>query len=275
MSHQRTAYLIDDDAAVRRSLAAQIANFGVEAWPFAGGAEFVAMLGHLRPSCIILDMEMPHMSGVDVLAELVRQDVDWPVIATSSRGELNVAVDAMKLGAIDFLQKPLQRDLVETALTFAWESLDRTLETSLARQAAQERVARLTPREVDIGLALLRGMANKCAAHELGISVRTVEMHRAHILEKLGVKSLAEAAVLMTHAGLTLAQPDDHSHRRRFALQHSLSRKAAASPLASLSRGSGSGGPLFRTPEGGGRSEREPRRPPSFLTPVSSSSGMR
>jgi two-component system response regulator FixJ len=270
MSHQRTVYLIDDDAAVRRSLSSQLADFGIEAWPFASGAEFVGMLGHLRPSCVIVDMEMPHMSGLDVLAELVRQDVDWPAIAVSSRGELDVAIDAMKLGAIEFLQKPLEIDRLEAALRFAAESLERTIEASLARQEAQERVTRLTPREIDIGLALLRGMANKSAAHELGISVRTVEMHRAHILEKLGVKSLAEAAVLMTQAGLTFAQPEDQSYRKRFALQFCLSRKPGAAPLASLSRGSGRSAGSFRTPEGGGH--RDQRRPPPFLAAVPSAS---
>ena len=274
MSHQRTVYLIDDDAAVRRSLANQIAGLGYEAWPFAGGAEFVAMLGHLRPSLIILDMEMPHVGGLEVLAEMVRADVDWPVIATSSRGELAVAVDAMKLGAIDFLQKPLQRDRLEAALAFAADALGRTIRASLVRRQAQERIARLTPREVDIGLALMRGMANKSAAHALGISVRTVEMHRAHILEKLGVKSLAEAAVLMTEAGLTLAEPEGPSGRQRFALDFCLSRKAAAASPASLSRGSGPGG-AFRSPEGGGRGAREPRRPPSRLAAVASPSGLR
>ena len=275
MSHQRTVYLIDDDAAVRRSLAAQLASFGIEAWPFASGLEFVAMLGHLRPSCIILDMEMPHTGGLEVLAELARRDVEWPVIAISSRGDIAVAIDAMKLGAIDFLQKPMPLDTLESALGFAIDSLERTLEVSLARQEAQERVARLTRRETDIGLALLRGMANKSAAHELGISVRTVEMHRAHILEKLGVKSLAEAAVLMTHAGLTFAQPEDHSCRKRFALQFGLGRKSAAAPFPSQSRGSGPGGAHFRTAEGGSHREREPRRHPSYLTPLPSASGMR
>jgi two-component system response regulator FixJ len=271
MSHQRNVYLIDDDAALRRSLSNQLGTLGIEAWPFATGAEFIAMLGHLRPSCVILDMEMPHLGGLEVLAELVRQDVDWPVIAMSSRGELAVAIDAMKLGAVDFLEKPLQREPLEAALDLAFESLERTLETSLARQQAQERVARLTPREVDIGLALLRGMANKSAAHELGISVRTVEMHRAHILEKLAVKSLAEAAVLMTQAGLTFAQPEDHSYRKRFALKFFLSRKAA--PLPPLSRGSGRA--PIRAPEGGGHREREPRRLPPYLASVPSSGGMR
>jgi two-component system response regulator FixJ len=260
-------YLIDDDAATRRSLSAQLAELGIEAWPFAGGAEFVAMLGHLRPSCVILDMEMPHVGGLEVLAELVRLDVDWPVIALSSRGELAVAIDAMKLGAVDFLQKPLERELLESALELAFDSLERTLETSLARQEAQERVSRLTPREVDIGLALLRGMANKSAAHELGISVRTVEMHRAHILEKLSVRSLAEAAVLMTQAGLTFAQPEDSSYRKRFALRFCLARKAA--PPVPLSRAGGA----FRTPEGGSR--RDTRRLPPYLAAVPSGSSMR
>ena len=266
MSHQRTVYLIDDDAATRRSLSSHLASLGIEAWPFTGGAEFVAMIGHLRPSCVILDMEMPHMNGLQVLAELVRQDVGWPVIALSSRGELPTAIDAMKLGAVDFLQKPLQAELLEAALDLAFESLERTMEASLARQQAQERVSRLTPREVDIGLALLRGMANKSAAHELGISVRTVEMHRAHILEKLSVKSLAEAAVLMTQAGLTFAQPEDHSYRKRFALQFCLSRTSA--PIPSLSRGSGRA--TFRPTEGGS----QPRRLPPYLSPVPSESSV-
>jgi two-component system response regulator FixJ len=262
-------YLIDDDAATRRSLSSQLAGLGIEAWPFAGGAEFVGMIGHLRPSCVLLDMEMPHVSGLEVLAELVRQDVDWPVIAVSSRGELAVAVDAMKLGAVDFLAKPLQIEPLEEALSLAFDSLERTMEASLARQQAQDRVSRLTPREVDIGLALLRGMANKSAAHELGISVRTVEMHRAHILEKLAVKSLAEAAVLMTQAGLTFAQPEDQSYRKRFALQFCLSRKAQ--PAASLSRGRDRAS--FRPPEGG--SPRDPRRLPPFLAAVPSGSSLR
>ena len=265
MSHQRTVYLIDDDAAARRSLSSQLAALGLEVWPFASGAEFVAMLGHLRPSVVILDIEMPHMGGLEVLAEFVRQDVDWPAIALSSRGDIEVAVDAMKLGAVDFLQKPVQRDLIEAALAFATESLERTLEASLARQQAQERVARLTAREVDIGLSLLRGMANKSAAHALGISVRTVEMHRAHILEKLEVKSLAEAAVLMTQAGLTLEEPDRQGPRKRFALRFCSTRK----PAVSLSRGSA----LFRTPEGG--SPREPRRHPPFLAAIPAASSMR
>ena len=267
MSHQRTVYLVDDDAAVRRSLSTHLAGLGIEAWPFAGGAEFLGMIGHLQPSCVLLDMEMPHLSGLDVLAELVRRDVDWPVIAISSRGELSVAVDAMKLGAVEFLQKPLRLDALEAALALASETLDRTTDSRLARQQAQDRVARLTPREVDIGLALLRGMANKSAAHELGISVRTVEMHRAHILEKLAVKSLAEAAVLMTQAGLTFGTAEEDGYRKRFALQFSLGRSPSAAPLPSPSRGSGSGG-AFRPQEGGSR--REARRFPSFLAPRSS-----
>jgi two-component system response regulator FixJ len=144
-------YLIDDDAATRRSLSSQLAGLGIEAWPFAGGAEFVGMIGHLRPSCVLLDMEMPHVSGLEVLAELVRQDVDWPVIAVSSRGELAVARrrdEARR--AVDFLAKPLQIEPLEEALSLAFDSLERTMEASLARQQAQDRVSRLTPREVDI-----------------------------------------------------------------------------------------------------------------------------
>ena len=271
MSHQRTVYLIDDDQNIRRSISLQLAQVGLEAWPFANGEEFVEMLGHLRPSVILLDMEMPAPGGLEVLAELVRREVDWPVIAISGRAELALAIDAMKLGAVDFLAKPLQADLLDTALSLSWTSLERSLKASVARQSAQERVARLTPREVDIGLALLRGMANKSAAHQLGISVRTVEMHRAHILEKLAVRSLAEAAVLMTQAGLTLHQPDDLGSRRRCALQSYMRSRAAVAPAAQpVQRAVGMGGALLRPAE-----RDQPQRLMPAYTPALAGSAMR
>jgi FixJ family two-component response regulator len=217
MSHQLTVYLIDHDLGTRRSIAAQLGAIGAEAWPFASGAEFLEITDHLVPACVLLDMEMPHMSGLDVMRELARREIDWPVIALSACAEIPVAVDAMKLGAIDFLQKPVRQEMLSAALRVAWAALERSLESRATRRFAQERVGRLTPREVDISLALLSGQPNKTVAHQFGISVRTVEMHRAHIMAKLGVKSLAEAAVLATHAGLALtpspppAQPREPS----------------------------------------------------------------
>ena len=203
MSHHRTVYVIDRDVEARRSLAAHLAMIGSEAWPFAGGAELLAIIDHLMPACVLLDMDGSDPRGLDVLRELGERRPDWPVVALSARDEVALAVEAMKLGALDFLVKPVGAAALAAALAPAWTALQRSVEESEVRRLAQERVARLTAREVDISLALLGGRPNKKVAHELGISVRTVEMHRAHIMAKLGVRTLAEAAVLATQAGLS------------------------------------------------------------------------
>lgn len=205
MSHQRTVYVIEDDQSVRRSLGTQLGAIGAESWPFASGAEFLEIIDHLLPACILLDMEMPGGGGLEMMAELRARNVDWPVICISDLGELPVAVEAMKRGAVDFLQKPLTVQTLARALAPAWTVLEQSIVKNEERRTAQERVARLTPREVDISLALLSGQPNKAVAHHFGISVRTVEMHRAHIMAKLGVRSLAEAALLATQAGLDLS----------------------------------------------------------------------
>lgn len=207
MSHQRMVYVVDRDQEARRALTSHLAAAGAEAWPFASGGEFLEILPHLMPACIILDMDLPSGQALEVMAELRRRRLGWPVLATSAHPDLAAAVDAMKRGAVDFLQKPVGDAALAVALAPAWEALEQAVEEDEARRVAQERIARLTPREIDIALALLRGLPNKAVAFQLGISVRTVEMHRAHIMAKLEVRSLAEAALLATHAGLGLLPP--------------------------------------------------------------------
>lgn len=201
MSHQRTVYVVDHDVEARRSLVINLASIGAEAWPFGGGSEFLEIFGHLMPGCVLLDMDGP--DGLEILAALVRRETGWPVLAMSGRSDVALAVEAMKLGALDFLGKPVDSAKLAAALLPAWAALEESLEQGEARRVAQDRLARLTARELDISLALFGGRSNKTVAHELGISVRTVEMHRAHIMAKLGVKSIAEAAVMATHAGLS------------------------------------------------------------------------
>ncbi len=203
MSHQRTIYVVDGDLETRRSLTINLASIGAEAWPFGSGGEFLEILGHLMPGCILLDMDAK--DGLDVLAALVARETGWPILAMSAAPKVEIAVQAMKLGALDFLEKPVDATKLAAALIPAWNALEASLEQGEARRVAQSRLARLTARELDISLALFGGRSNKTVAHELGISVRTVEMHRAHIMAKLGVKSIAEAAVMATHAGLSIA----------------------------------------------------------------------
>lgn len=204
MSHQRTVYVVDHDVEARRSLVINLASIGAEAWPFGGGDEFLEIFGHLMPGCVLLDMDGP--DGLGILAALVGRETGWPILAMSGRPDVTLAVDAMKLGALDFLEKPVDAAKLAAALLPAWAALEASLEQGEARRVAQDRFARLTARELDISLALFGGRSNKAVAHDLGISVRTVEMHRAHIMAKLGVKSIAEAAVMATHAGLSIAQ---------------------------------------------------------------------
>ncbi len=208
MSHHRRVYVVARDKEVRRLLTQYVGGVGAEAWPFAAGADFLKILDHLEPACVLLDLDLDvdDMAGIDILAAMAERGIGWPVIAMSGREELQLAIEAMKLGAIDFLRLPPNRELLALALAPAWKALERAVAAGAARREAQERLARLTAREVDVSLALLNGGSNKTIAHQFGISVRTVEMHRAHIMTKLGVRSLAEAALLATQAGIDLTR---------------------------------------------------------------------
>ena len=185
-------------------LTQHVGVIGADAWPFARGADFLEILDHLAPGCVLLDMDESDVPGIDILAEMVARQIAWPVIAISDREDFKLAIQTMKLGALDFLHLPLSRETLAMALAPAWAALERVIEAGQARRAAQDRLRRLTAREMDVLLALLGGRSNKTIAHDLGISVRTVEMHRAHLMAKMDAKSLAEVALLAPQAGLDL-----------------------------------------------------------------------
>jgi two-component system response regulator FixJ len=235
MSHRRTVYVVERDLGARRILISHLAQIGAEPWPFAGGDEFLGMLDHLAPACVLLEMDSEAPEGLAVLADLLKRQPGWPVVGLSGRGDLPLAVEAMKLGALDFLEKPVSAARLAAALAPAWTALARAMEAGEAKRIAGERLARLTRRELDISLGLFSGRSNKAIAHDLGISVRTVEMHRAHVMAKLGVRSLAEAAVLATQAGLAITP----GYLRQAA---SAASPAAAPPSGFLGRRLAAGG---------------------------------
>lgn len=206
MSHRRTVYLVEDDLDVRRSLASRLDVFGIDTRPYASGLAFTAELDHLQPACVLLSIDVPPMGGLEILSDLAQCQIDWPVIVLGGEVDVALAVRAMKLGAVDYLLKPIDGGELESTLRYAACTLERSVRDREMRRSAQNRVKSLSPREVDISLALLGGLANKSVAHQLGISVRTVEMHRANIMAKLGVRSLAEAAIIATQAGMTLCR---------------------------------------------------------------------
>lgn len=174
----------------------------MESRPFADGEEFLDHLGELEPGSILLDVRMPKVDGFQVMAELADRDIDWPVIVMTGHGEVPVAVRAMKLGAVDFIEKPFGEDLLMASLDRAFLLLKDRNETAEAARAAKERVGKLTAREREILQGLLGGLSNKLIAARLDISLRTAEMHRAHMMERLQVASLAEALTLAAQAGL-------------------------------------------------------------------------
>lgn len=203
MSHQSTVYLVDDDAGDRHHIAFRLGAAGYEAWPFASAQAFLDAAARLKPEIILLSADLQPTGGVRLIGDLLDRDLDWPVVAMSKCGDVETAVEVMKLGALDFLCKPLDEDKLRTSLGHAAMALETRVSAAETRRLAQARVGGLTAREIDISLALLSGRPNKVVAHQLGISVRTVEAHRANIMLKLGVRSVAEVYMLLTQAGLT------------------------------------------------------------------------
>jgi two-component system response regulator FixJ len=204
---QNNVYIVDDDREVRRSLSFMLGTAEFNSRPFASGTDFLEALNDLKPGSILLDIRMPEIDGFHVMAELSRRHIEWPVIVMTGHGEVSVAVRAMKLGAVDFIEKPFEEGVLLSSLERAFVLLKDRGETAQRRQQAQERVNALTTREKEVLQGLMAGMANKLLARRLDISLRTVEMHRANMMDRLGVNSLAEALTLAVQAGVEPLSP--------------------------------------------------------------------
>lgn len=174
----------------------------IHSHPFGSGMDFLDALPDLDPGCILLDLRMPQMDGFGVMSALAEREVDWPVIVMTGHGEVSVAVRAMKLGAVDFIEKPFS----EQALLGCFEAGNRLLRerqrSGKRRQNAHDRLALLTTREHEVLRDLLAGHSNRQIAKRLGVSLRTVEMHRGNMMKRLGTSSLAEALTLAMEAGI-------------------------------------------------------------------------
>jgi len=193
MSEKTIIYLVDDDDAVRRSASFMLKTSGFEVRAFASGVELLKDVKHLDPGCILLDIRMPDMDGLEVQEELNDRGVTMPVIVLTGHGDVATAVTAMKNGASDFLEKPFEKASLLDAIGRAAETLGRHDAASASEREAKVRIAALTPRERDVLRELARGHPNKTIAYDLGISPRTVEVHRANVMSKLDVRSLSEA----------------------------------------------------------------------------------
>ncbi len=202
MTDRRQIYLVDDDDAVRRSAGFMLKTSGFAVEPFASGVEFLKEVEALAPGCILLDVRMPGMDGLEVQRALGERGITFPVIVLTGHGDVNVAVAAMKAGALDFIEKPFEKAVLRAALEEGFAQIERSDRGKARAAEAVLRLNVLTVREHDVLEGLVRGFPNKTIAYDLGISARTVEIHRANLMTKLNVRSLSEALRIAFAAGL-------------------------------------------------------------------------
>ncbi len=207
MTLTRQVYVIDDDSMVRGSTAYFLAAAGHGARMFRSGQEFLDALPELAPGCVLLDVRLPGIDGLQVLEAMHDRLAQFPVIVMTGHGDVATAVRAMKLGASDFHEKPFDEAALLKTLARLFAGLDKQVEADDHQAAAQARLALLTRRETDVLRGLAAGLPNKVLAYELGLSVRTVEMHRANMMARLGVRSLPEALRLAYLAGVVAIDP--------------------------------------------------------------------
>jgi FixJ family two-component response regulator len=190
-----TIFVVDDDPAVRDLFAVLFSRQGYEVVGFADGAGMIAAIGSHRPACIILDVHIPGKSGIDILKELNGKDHPTPVIIISGKGDIAMAVDAIKSGALDFIEKPFRGSDVVQRVQEAIEADRRRKATAAqSKRTSFHFPGRepLTAREQEVLSQFVTGATNKEAGRQLGISHRTIEIHRARIMEKLGARGAAD-----------------------------------------------------------------------------------
>ncbi|MDB5605509.1 MAG: fixJ [Bradyrhizobium sp.] len=202
MANERTVYVLDDDAAVLRSMARLLNSANFQPVTFNHPNEFLAAADTFGAGCVLLDVRLPGISGLDVQTQLKTMRPDLAVIVVTGQGDIQTAVRAMKAGAADFLEKPYSDEALLGSIEAAFGRA-----TDLDIADAVRRIARLSAREGEVLDGLLAGRPNKVIAYKLGISVRTVEVHRARMMERLGVRQFAEVIRLGVMAKLNPQLP--------------------------------------------------------------------
>lgn len=192
MTIDRNVYLVDDEEAIRRSEGFLLRTSGYLVRTFASGDAFLAEAKTLPPGCVLLDIRMPGGDGLDVQRVLNERGIGHPVIILTGHGDIGLSVRALKAGAVDFIEKPFRKAELIAAIGEAFARLDGGDRHRLDAAAANVRLAALTPRERDVLDGLVEGLPNKTIAFDLDISSRTVEVHRANLMSKLGVRSLSQ-----------------------------------------------------------------------------------
>lgn len=201
-SETLTVHVIDDDEASRQSLAFLLQAADLDVRTYASAAVFLDLAPKIGWSCVITDVRMPGMSGIELLRRLKEIDVNIPVIVITGHGDVPLAVEAMKIGAIDFLEKPFDDEVLLASVRTALAQRGSELRRHGERAEIESRLAALSPRERDVLSGLVSGRANKQIAYDLGISPRTVEIYRANLMNKMQAGSLSELVRMALIAGM-------------------------------------------------------------------------
>jgi len=205
MSGQKVVHVIDDDAAVRGAVGLLLATEGYKVHTYPSALAFLKAPTAQLQGCVVTDVRMPEMNGIELIAMMKDERISIPVIVLTAHADVPLAVEAMKLGAVDLLEKPFEDAALLSAVEAAVER--RNAEESRSREslAIKNRLASLTRRENEILAGLLKGLSNKVIAHDLGISIRTAEVHRANIMAKMRAGNLAE----LVKMALAATGPDE------------------------------------------------------------------
>jgi two-component system response regulator FixJ len=202
MSGKTVIHVVDDDAAMRDSLAFLLDVNGFQPKTYESANAFLSAAATRAASCVISDIRMPGLSGIELVRALKSRGEACPVILITGHGDVALAVEAMKAGAVDFIEKPFDDAALLSAIRAALDTRSAKQGDSAAKKEAEARLADLSPRERDVLLGLVAGKINKVIAHDLNISPRTVEVYRANLMAKTGAHSMSELMRLALAAGL-------------------------------------------------------------------------
>lgn len=187
-----TVVVVDDDERFLDGLVNLLSAEGFRAIGFNAGAKFLAEFDHSQPSCLVLDYHMPDMDGVSVASKLAELSVPTPIIMLTGVASIPLAVDSMRAGVVDFLEKPFDHEVLLRALHLGIQRAMTLFQIAHAKEEASSVLGSLTSRELEIFKRVVRGHQSKSIAAELDLSIKTVEMHRSHMMRKLGASSLAD-----------------------------------------------------------------------------------
>lgn len=197
-----TVHIVDDEESIRDSIALLLKSAGLRTRQYRDAHEFLATYRSDGPGCLILDVRMPRMTGMELQQELNRRGWALPIIFITGHGDVPMAVEAMREGAVDFLQKPFNGDTLIERATRAIEQDERMRLQADDREALALRLDSLTPREREIAGRIVDGQANKVIAIDLDLSERTVELHRARVMQKMKIRGVAQLVQVWTTLGL-------------------------------------------------------------------------